>query len=146
MRMAMSEMELRIKNDLKELKHVEQFVADFAAMHQYPGKLTYQINLALEELITNVISYGYDDADTHSIALSLEQQAGELRAEMQDDGRPFNPLTAPAPELDVPLEERTVGGLGIHLVKNLFDSLSYERTQDRNCTILKKDISSFRAS
>jgi len=132
-------MQLVIKNDLSEIETLSRFIDDFATQHQLPTKLAFQINLALEELVTNVISYGYEDPNEHEIRLTLILENGTLRAEMEDDGRAFNPVEAKPPDLDIPLEKRPVGGLGIHLVKNMFDSLDYRRENNRNYLILNKN-------
>lgn len=132
-------MELTIKNDLNEIETLGQFIAAFAERHHIPQKLALQVNLALEELVTNTISYGYEDQGEHEIYLNLEFENDQLRAEMVDDGRPFNPVEAIPPDLDVPLENRPIGGLGIHLVKNMFDSLEYRREENRNYLILCKN-------
>lgn len=132
-------MELVIKNDLSEIEALSRFVKAFAQEHHLAPKLTFEINLALEELVTNVISYGYEDQDEHEIRLTLHIENGRLRAEIEDDGRPFNPVEAEPPDLDIPLEKRPVGGLGIHLVKNMFDALQYQRENGRNHLILNKE-------
>lgn len=131
-------MELVIKNDLQEIETLGRFVKAFAAEHELSPKLTFQINLALEELVTNVISYGYEDDDEHQIQLTLEMENDSLRTEMKDDARPFNPADAKPPDLKLSLEKRPIGGLGIHLVKNMFDSLEYSRDNGKNCLILVK--------
>ncbi len=132
-------MELVIQNDLREIETLTRFVEQFAEQHKLPPKLSFQINLALEELVTNIISYGYSDAGPHKIRLVLHMADGRLTAEVEDDGCAFNPLEAPPPDLDVPLEDRPVGGLGIHLVKNMFDSMDYRRENDKNWLILTKN-------
>jgi serine/threonine-protein kinase RsbW len=65
-------------------------------------------------------------------------ELGELKAEVEDDGQPFNPLEAPEVDTTKPLEERTIGGLGIHLVRKLMDGLDYQRQGDRNLLTMKK--------
>ncbi len=132
-------MELVIKNDLHELQALGRFVEAFAEKHHLPPQTALQINLALEELVTNVISYGYKDQAEHEIRLSLRLEGDQLYAEMVDDGYPFNPLEAVAPDLDIPLEERPIGGLGIHLVKNMFDTLEYRQEDDKNRLIMHKN-------
>jgi anti-sigma regulatory factor (Ser/Thr protein kinase) len=72
------------------------------------------------------------------IRVRLDVQPGEVKAEVQDDGQPFNPLEAAEVDTTKPLEERTIGGLGIHLVRKLMDGLEYQRQADRNLLILTK--------
>lgn len=132
-------MELTIKNDLNEIERVAQFVETFAEGHLLPPKLAFEINLALEELVTNVISYGYDDTGEHLIRLTLDMDGEDLDASIEDDARPFNPLDAPPPDINLPLEDRPIGGLGIHLVKNMFDTLAYSWENGKNKLTLRKN-------
>jgi anti-sigma regulatory factor (Ser/Thr protein kinase) len=67
-------------------------------------------------------------------------QPGEVKAEVEDDGRPFNPLEAAEVDTAKPLEERTIGGLGIHLVRKLMDGLEYQRQEEKNLLIIRKQL------
>ena len=98
----------------------------------------HDLNLALEEILTNIISYGYTDNREHEIKVRLSVQPGEVKAEVEDDGQPFNPLAAPEADTTQSLEERTIGGLGIHLVRKLMDGLEYKRQGDRNLLTIRK--------
>src|SRR6185436_19483438 len=98
------------------------------------------VNLALDELVTNVIKYGYDDADEHRIQVTVTVDGGLLTLSMDDDGKPFNPLEAPPPDLDLPIEERPIGGLGVFIVRSLADSLAYRREQGHNILTLTKKL------
>jgi serine phosphatase RsbU (regulator of sigma subunit)/anti-sigma regulatory factor (Ser/Thr protein kinase) len=132
---------VRLRNDLSELEHLSQTVASFGEKHQWAGNMIASINLALDELITNIISYGFDDQGTHEIVLRLSFQEGELTAEVEDEGRAFNPLGAPEPDLTKPIEERQIGGLGIHLARKIMDRLEYRRERGKNILVMKKRIS-----
>jgi len=103
--------------------------AEFWQCHRLPSKVLFEMNLALEEIVANVISYGFEDKEEHRIRVGLSLEQGELRAEVEDDGIPFNPLEAPSPDTEGPLTERAVGGLGIHVVRNLWmrSSISAKR-------------------
>jgi len=133
------EMSLEIKNDLAQLERVAQAVEEFGKTHHLPLKTIFEVNLALEEVLTNVISYGYSDDNRHLIMVHFSLKEKELEIEIIDDGRPFNPLELPPPDLKKPLAERPVGGLGIHLVRNLVDELDYQRWQDKNILVLRKN-------
>jgi anti-sigma regulatory factor (Ser/Thr protein kinase) len=100
----------------------------------------HDLNLALEEILTNIISYGYTDNREHEIRVSLSVQPGEVTAEVEDDGRPFNPLEAPEPDTAKSLEEKMIGGLGIHLVRKLTDGLEYQRQEEKNRLVMKKHL------
>lgn len=131
---------LRLKNRLLELDRLADTVEAFGEAHGLPAKLRFQIRLVLDELLTNIISYGYADEAEHDIDVRMGQQDRRLRFVIEDDARPFDPLTAQAPDLDAEPVERRIGGLGIHLVRTIMDRVAYERVGDTNRLILEKDI------
>ncbi|MBM4122674.1 MAG: DUF3365 domain-containing protein [Nitrospira sp.] len=132
---------LVLRNRLSELSRLGEAIEQFAERHGLPQQVVYAVNLALEELVTNIISYGYADAAEHHIVLWLSFRNGQLRAEIEDDGRPFNPLEAPKPDLSQPLDERPIGGLGIHLLTTMMDGVEYRRQEGKNRLILTKLVS-----
>jgi anti-sigma regulatory factor (Ser/Thr protein kinase) len=115
-------------------------VQDFSDQNQLTPDIVFVLDLCMEELITNVIKYGYDAPAQRQIQIDLSLQEGLLILEIADDGKPFDPTRIPEPDLDAPLEERRIGGLGIHLVRNYVDSMEYKREGDHNITTLKKKI------
>jgi anti-sigma regulatory factor (Ser/Thr protein kinase) len=129
---------IELKNNLRELERLNRVLEEYAKLYHLPSNVLFAINLALEEIITNVISYGYRDDDEHDITIRINFNQGHLNIEVEDDGLPFNPLEAPEPDLKKPLEEREVGGLGIHLVRNLMEGLEYKRLEGKNLLIMKK--------
>ncbi len=129
---------IEIKNQLSELERLNQIVTEFGALHRLGPKVSHDLHLALEEILTNVISYAYCDDREHDIRVRLSFKPGKVTAEVEDDGRPFSPLEASIPDVSRPLEERTVGGLGIHLARNLMDALEYRREKGRNILRMKK--------
>jgi anti-sigma regulatory factor (Ser/Thr protein kinase) len=129
-----------LRNDLSEIERLSEFVTEFGVEHHLPPKVTFALNLSLEEIVTNVISYGYDDGCEHQILVRLSVEEGEATAQVEDDGRAFNPLEAPTPDIDKPLEERSIGGLGIHLVRSLMEKLEYDRRDERNILVMRKRI------
>ena len=92
------------------------------------------------EILTNIISYGYTDSGEHEITVRLSIEPGEMRVDVEDDGKPFNPLEAPEVDTTKPLEERALGGLGVHLVRKLTDGLEYQRHEGKNLLIMKKHL------
>lgn len=129
-----------LRNDLAELQRLNQLVTDFAEHHSLPSELVFRVTLVLEEIITNVISYGYEDEMEHEISVRLSWEDPDMKIEVEDDGRPFNPLEAPPPDIVKPLAERPVGGLGIHLVREMMDKLEYRRENDKNLLVLKTRV------
>ena len=114
-------------------KAMEQF-EQFSLGHDLPMELIFKFQLALDELLTNVVSYAFeDDEPDPRICLSVTVTDTTLEATVEDNGRPFDPLRdAPAPDLSLSAEDRRVGGLGIHLTKAFVHTLSYERADGRN--------------
>lgn len=131
------QVEIQLKNQLSELKLLNQILTQFSRQHGLPDNLMHDLNLALEEILANIISHGYNDNREHEIRVRLSLSPGEVRAEVEDDGQPFNPLDAQAPDTAKLLEERVVGGLGIHIVRKLTDGLEYKRQGERNFLTIK---------
>ena len=105
-----------------------------------PKKTIFQIKFALEEIFVNIVSYGFSDDRPHKIKVSFSTQNGMLIMRLEDDGIPFNPLDAQSPDVSCPLEERQVGGLGIHLTRRLMNNVTYQRRGEKNVLIMKKQI------
>jgi anti-sigma regulatory factor (Ser/Thr protein kinase) len=124
--------ESRFPNRPEDLSRVTEEAVRFIEEHGIGGKAVYLANLAIEEMGTNILKYGYDDTAVHEIRLRLELLPGSLRLALEDDGHEFNPLNAPASEIHLPVEERAIGGLGIHMVREMAESLDYERCGGRN--------------
>lgn len=119
-------------------------VEDFAQKAGLGPKVIFYLTLVLDELITNIQSYGYLDLNEHFIKvdIALCPQSDVMTIRVEDDARPFNILEAPEPQLDLPLEERDrpVGGMGILLIKKKMDEIGYERVNGHNVVTLKKKI------
>ncbi len=108
--------------------------------HAVPPKASYLALLAIEELVTNCIEYGYDDAAEHVIEIDISIANGVLSMMFIDDGHAFNPLAAAAPDPSLEVEERPIGGLGIHMLRKLSDSMEYERRDGTNRVTLTKHM------
>ena len=122
---AMNDLSITIKNELGELEKVNQALAQFSEHHQLSAHVNNAISLALDEIITNIVEYGYQDQEEHLIELRFSLEEGQLTLAIEDDGVPFDPLDSESPDTNSSLEERPVGGLGIHLVRNVMDEIVY---------------------
>ncbi|NCA82707.1 MAG: ATP-binding protein [Opitutae bacterium] len=124
--------EWSMANDSADLERTLDEVDARLAALDVSAKRKYAVRLALDELLSNVIRYAYDDGAVHRIGLKLE--TGEPFAlTIDDDGKPFDPLAdAPAPVLDGPVEDRPIGGLGLHILKQMGLKLDYRREAGRN--------------
>ena len=99
------------------------------------------MNLALDEVVTNVIRYAHDDdGRQHQIVVRLALEQDVLTAQVEDEGRAFNPVEAPAPDIGASIDERPIGGLGIHLVRSVMNSVEYRREDGRNVLTMKKKL------
>jgi len=132
----------RMTNKMNCFKCFHSKVEDFGAAHGLPIKIVFHLTLCLDEMITNIISYGYADFDEHPIDVTIGLKEDVITIRIEDDSESFNILEAPDPELDVPLEERerSIGGMGIHLVKNMVDDINYKREDGKNVLLLTKRI------
>jgi len=111
------------------------------AGQQVSADAVYLVSLAIEELVTNCIKYGYDDSGNHTVDIALSVDEGTMRMDVVDDGRAFNPLEAAPPDLSLAMGDRPIGGLGIHLLRELADEVTYERRDGTNRLTLTKRVS-----
>ena len=130
---------LLIANELDELQKINAAIEELAEEENWSPDVTFQIGLAVEELGVNIVNYGHDDDKAHEIRIVISSEDEAITIEIEDDGHAFNPLSdAPEPDLDAEVEDRTVGGLGIHLVRTMMDEVHYQRQQNKNCLTLVK--------
>jgi anti-sigma regulatory factor (Ser/Thr protein kinase) len=122
---------MQLANELHELARLHDAAEAFAERLGMPGRRRLDLRLALEEVVVNVIRYAWDEG-RHPIDVLLTHAGAELTAQVADDGRPFNPLHRPPFDPEVPLEERQIGGMGIHTVRQVADEIVYERQGGRN--------------
>lgn len=127
-------------NQPKEKQKLLRALQTFAHDHRLPGKVLQAADLSLEEHLANVMNYGFDDAQVHEILVRLEIVNGDFQIEVEDDGKAFNPLEYPEPNLNLPLSERPIGGLGIHLIRSFMDELGYRREGERNVFQMRKHL------
>ena len=111
----------------QEIAHLGQAVEDFCGARDVAPLAVSKVLLALEELLTNLDKYGRTGGATVEVSVALALLEDKLVVVYEDSGEAFDPLALPPPDLDVPLAERPIGGLGIHLLRGLFDAVSYAR-------------------
>ena len=130
---------LELKNDLAELSRLVETIEAFGADHGLPPDAVMQLNVALEEIVTNIIEYGFDGGG-HTIRIQFSMRGERLTVTVADDGRAFDPLARADPDVAAALEDRPIGGLGIHLVKTMMDDVEYARVDGHNVLTLIKHI------
>ena len=119
-------------NDMRELTHVLQVVNVFLEPRELQSKLVYAVNLILEEILMNIIRYGYDDEDSHEIEVQIELEEDEVALTVIDDGKEFNPLTIPGPDRSKSAMDRIEEGLGLQFVRHMRNAMEYRREEDKN--------------
>lgn len=124
--------ETQFPNDLQSLSRVMEDAVRFLEERGVGASAVNIAHLAIEEMATNILKYGYDDTVPHKILLRVQIDPDGLLVVLEDDGHEFNPLQAPQPDLDLPVEQRKLGGVGIHLVRKLAAQVDYERCNGRN--------------
>src|SRR5262245_3127301 len=134
-------MNVVVANDISEVDRLHQIISQFCRDQGLSSEIDDDLCLALEEILVNVIRYGHPEGGKHEIHISLSLEPDGVIATVEDDGVPFNPLEAPEPDLDSPIETRQIGGLGIHLVRNVTDGLVYSRHEGRNRLVMRKHVS-----
>ena len=131
---------ITIDNDVKQISRLEGFVNGIASRHGLSATDASAINLALEEAVTNVVLYAYPKGQRGRIDLDSTFVDGHLEFALSDSGVEFDPTKAPDINVDASVEERPIGGLGIHLVRTIMDSVRYERKGGKNILRMTKNI------
>lgn len=124
-------------NSLDELTVLSDWVSELSRQLPLSSQGTFRLELVLTEAVTNVISYAYKDDEEHKIEVAIDYLDKTLTIELRDDGLPFDPLQRPEVEMPKSLEDATVGGLGIHLIRSYVDECRYQRDGMQNVLTLK---------
>ena len=133
-----------IANKRSEIPRVAEIVQRFGAENQLSVDDMMRIRLVLDEIVVNIVAHGYEDAGDHrehQIGIHLSLDARDvLTVRVTDDAREYDPRSAPAPRFDLPVEERRKGGLGVHIVKAIMDTIDYRRVNGQNILTLTKKL------
>jgi anti-sigma regulatory factor (Ser/Thr protein kinase) len=132
--------EILLTNQPGERQRLLSSLETFGKEHHLPAAVQQAADLALEEHLTNITRYAYDDARPHDVRVCLEIKEGYLAVEVEDDGRPFDPLQRPEVDVSVPLETKPIGGLGIHLIRQFMDEVQYRREGNKNVLTMRKRL------
>ena len=136
--------EIALENDLRKIARVAARIDEFCSAHGVSPKTAYAVNLAIDELLTNTISYGYDDDEPHRIEVILRLEEKTLVVALVDDSAPFDPTEMREPDIDAPMDGREtdgreMDGLGLLLVNRTMDGVEYRRQSGCNVVTLTKD-------
>lgn len=129
-----------LENSLSELNRLSEMLDKIGEQWQLPGKALLQLNLVLDELFTNVVSYGFEKESTHQVRFTIQFHADEVQITMCDDGKPFDPTLPANPDFKLPIEDKEIGGLGIFLIRQYTDEVDYKREHEQNIVTLTKKI------
>ena len=137
----MDQLRISISNRIPELDRLRSLTEDAAQKWEWSPKMAMNVNLILEELVSNTILYGYTDEDEHKLEILFVREADTLEIRITDDAEAFD-ITGAAvfTDHDKPAEERRIGGLGIHFVRTFSDDIRYERKQNQNILIIRKKL------
>ena len=123
---------VKIETRVEELNRIASVVEEMGEREGWPPDLVFKVNLILEELCLNIIDYGHTGG-LHEIDITLTSTEDALTIDIVDDGMPFDPISdAPTPDVNAPMEDRGIGGLGVHLVQAMTDEMHYRRVRDTN--------------
>ncbi len=132
--------EIIISNHVDELPVLAEKIEELADQWGLTIPLAMNINLALEEAVSNVIFYAFDDEKEHDIKIVISLENKNLSIEIIDDGKPFDPTARKQPDVSLPAEDRPIGGLGIFLIRKMMDNVTYNRHNNLNTLTLLKNI------
>ena len=130
----------QLESEISELKTLRQHLVSYGRANGLAEACIFDINISLDEIFTNIVSYGYRDRLAHLITITIKLIGNELTIDVEDDGVPFNPLEAKEPMIPEDIINCEIGGLGIHLVKKLMDEICYKRQPGKNKLTLRKCI------
>ncbi|WAC26056.1 ATP-binding protein [Ancylobacter sp. SL191] len=138
--MIIREIDLSLPNQLSQMEGLVAALDFFIETCAVPAKPAYRLHLAVDEFVNNAVDYGYKDGRAGEIGVHLRHLGGALELTLSDDGDAFDPFNAPPPDLTGTLDERRIGGLGVHLVRTLADSFAYKRENGRNVVTLRLSL------
>ncbi len=131
--------EVILVNKLTESERLSKIIEELAEEKNLSPKFVFEINVALDEIITNIISYAYNDKAEHKILVKIFFLEDGLKIQIEDEGIAFNPMERAEPDITKSVMERPIGGLGIHMVRKLVDELKYKRENNKNILTLIKN-------
>lgn len=136
----MMKKQIILGNRISELPTLTAFIESCGEEWQLRPEVVFNLQLALEECVTNVIMYAYPPEEQHTLQVTAELQEPELIFTIEDSGVPFDPTQVAEADTSLSAEERPIGGLGIYLVRQLMDAIEYRRDGDRNLLTLRKRV------
>lgn len=134
------EKKLVLINKVSEIEKLVLFVEELGEELNLPADLIFNLNLVLEEAVSNVILYAYPKDQTQEIYLSVKKEGNMLFFNLTDTGKEFDPTLMPEADITLSAEERQIGGLGIYLIRQIMNTIEYHRIEGKNVLILSKQL------
>ncbi len=134
------ERRLTLPNDIETIPQLSEFIETIADEAGLDMSFTMSLNLALEEAVVNVMTYAYPEGTTGYVDIDIIVNGEQLQCILSDTGTPFDPTQNPEADTTLSAEERPIGGLGIHLVRQIMDVVSYQYQDNRNVLTLTKQL------
>ena len=129
---------IKLATKREELARLQAEIEQLGEREEWDATLLFHVNLAVEELATNIMDYGFSEG-VHEFEIAFRSEPDCVTIDLWDEGSPFDPTSdAPEPDLDATLEDRRIGGLGVYFAETLMDEMRYEREQDKNHLTLVK--------
>lgn len=132
---------IEIENTLPELVRLQHAAEEFLGAAGVDDTVRFAVLLALEEIVSNIIRYAYDDQRAHTIHLDFHRTPQSIDVEVTDDGRAFNPCAQAPVDTRLAPEERSIGGLGIFLTREMAQEMHYRRGSGTNHLTLRFSLS-----
>lgn len=136
----MKQIHITLPNDVQTVPQLNIFVDEACEAAELDMSTTIKMNLAIEEAVVNVMSYAYPNGTKGAVDIDALVTDDELKFVISDKGTPFDPTQQAEVDTSLSAEERTIGGLGIHLIRQIMDTIHYEHTDDRNVLTLSKKL------
>lgn len=136
-----SETTIKLKNKKEQINLAQEEITEFCAKQNLSNRIKHDLNLIIDELFSNTILYAYDDNRDHFIVIKLVRRSSSIKIIYTDDGVKFNPTKYSEPShLSKSLDEKPIGGLGLHLINKFTDRMEYRRKGNKNIITLEKTI------
>ena len=131
---------VQITNQRDQVDTVRKFFDDYSKENKLTEKTVHDIQMALDELLTNIVNYGYEDKDEHKIDVRFGINDDAVRVEIVDDSKPYNILEQENPDISLSVEDKPIGGLGIFLIKKLMSNVDYYTKEGKNHLVMTKEL------
>ena len=131
---------LTLPNDIETIPQLNEFIDGFCEQRDIDNDITMSLNLAIEEAVVNVMNYAYPEGTVGYVDIEADADDDFVTFVISDTGKPFDPTQKDEVNIALSVEERPIGGLGIHLVRRMMDEISYRYADHRNILTLRKRI------